>query len=218
MFKHLLIASTLFVSSQASVKMCFLKNHADPSTAEMTTLQGSGCEGATVQSLKSQGYSLEDIKMTNASNGFDYIFILKDGASQPTVVMQAPTQSHQATTQAVQQPQGAYFTKEDLRAELQKMDEEKQAKKIEQETVDSTAHGKELYEKKCQSCHKDGTISAYNTARPLKNLTLEDMQESIRDYVVGDKDNGIGLLMRPIASSLIKQDVEDIYNYLQSTK
>ena len=66
-------------------------------------------------------------------------------------------------------------------------------------------------------CHgKDANEEAYNTSRPLSNLTLDDMKVSIRAYGFDEKDNGMAMIMKPYADSLIFKDIENIYNYIQT--
>ena len=76
--------------------------------------------------------------------------------------------------------------------------------------------GEKLYNKTCVTCHGDGTISAYNAARPLATLSVEQIEESIRDYGLDEKDNGMAILMKPYANSLIDEDIVNVAAYIQT--
>ncbi|MEA3384384.1 MAG: c-type cytochrome [Campylobacterota bacterium] len=78
--------------------------------------------------------------------------------------------------------------------------------------------GEKIYNKTCKRCHGDGTISAYNRARPLASLNEDEIAESIRDYSLDEKDNGMAILMKPYANSLIDKDIKDVAAYIQTLK
>ena len=70
-----------------------------------------------------------------------------------------------------------------IMAKLEKKKVEEEKAKVEKELKDASIDDEKIYTSKCQNCHGvTGEKSAYNSARPLKDLSLEDMQESIKDY------------------------------------
>lgn len=79
--------------------------------------------------------------------------------------------------------------------------------------------GKTLYVAKCQSCHgKKAQKSAYNKSRALNSLTLEEMETSLRGYMMDEYDRGLAILMKPYAVSLSDKDVKDVYQYIQTLR
>jgi len=111
------------------------------------------------------------------------------------------------------------LSKEDLREKLQELKEEDQSKANKKQKLANIAKGKELYNLTCQKCHGvNAKKEAYNSARPLANLTLDNMKQSIQDYTLGEKDNGNAILMSPYADRLQSEDIVDIYSYLQTLK
>ena len=95
-----------------------------------------------------------------------------------------------------------------------------QEKKNQQKELDTLVEsGKKLFISRCVSCHgKKANEEAYGKARALNSLTLEDMQTSIKGYQDGNYDNGFAMIMSPIASGLLEEDVKALYKYIQSLK
>lgn len=202
MLKKLLLLSSVALFSNAAVTMCFLKDHSDPSTAQTTPLDGADCKSQTVEQLKNTGLELKDIKMKDSANGFNYVFIFDNATSQSST----PASS------------SVVITKEMLKEQIAQIQEENTQKEEAMSVQDSSTRGEKLYKSKCQSCHGNGTIAAYNTATPLLKLSKEDIEIAIRDYKLDAKDKGMAILMRPIAYSLIDKDIKDISNYLETLK
>ncbi|MGM0532996.1 MAG: c-type cytochrome [Campylobacterota bacterium] len=87
----------------------------------------------------------------------------------------------------------------------------------EQETIDRAAEGKELYTRKCQSCHgKNGRVKAYNKSARLDTLSLSEFEHAIIEYKNGDRKGSTAFVMRPFADTLTTNDVKNIHAYLQS--
>jgi predicted nuclease of restriction endonuclease-like (RecB) superfamily len=85
----------------------------------------------------------------------------------------------------------------------------------EKELKDSAIDAEKLYTSKCQNCHgATGEKSAYNSARPLKDLSLEDMQESIKDYKNGNKSSGNAIIMTPYANFIDYKELKGIHTYI----
>jgi cytochrome c553 len=89
--------------------------------------------------------------------------------------------------------------------------------KVEQEIKESATIAKELYTAKCQTCHgTNGEKSAYNSSRPLKDLSAEDMQESIKNYKVGSVNSMNANIMAPYANFIDYKEIKGINAYLKS--
>ena len=195
----LLSASSIF----ADTTMCFKENHQSMSTIENTPLDGGLCAGKnTITDMKAKGWNVDDIKISNTPNGMNFIYILK------TPVSQAVSSSNFSGNQA------------DMEARiLEKLEKKKEAEKkaIEVKAIqDAAINGEKTYVNKCQSCHgTNGEKNAYNTSRPLKDLSIEDMTVSIRDYKLGNKNSGNAVIMTPYANYVNENDIKGIYSYLQ---
>jgi len=197
--KSLYIACTATLLS-ASTTMCYKKDHIDPSTIDTVVLDGGECNGKlSVKDMKKKGYIVDSMKLQNGTNGLNYIYIFKKEFQNKKEVVTKSTISDAQLT-----------------AQLEKIAKAKELKKEKEAVVSSFEDGKKSYNRLCRSCHGDGTISAYNTARPLKELSLDDMKEAIRDYTNGTKDNGMAIIMAPNASLVTQKDIENIYKYLKT--
>lgn len=201
-----MIKNSLLILSSASLlaastTMCYKKNHLDPSTIGSVVLDGGKCDGKySLEDMKQQGYSVENLKLQNATDGLSYIYVLtkKDETSQKIVT--------------------SSITNDQLKTQLKAINEEKELKKEQEETQNTLKEGEKLYNATCKRCHGDGSIAAYNSSRPLNDLSLEDMQIAIRDYSNGSKDNGMAMVMTPYANSITSNELESVYNYLQTLK
>lgn len=190
----------------ASVTMCYKKDHMDPSTIETIALSGGECnDKLSVIDMKKNGYQIDSLKIQNGTNGFNYIYVFQKETSR--------TNSMQAVA-----PVTAGISEAELTARIENIQKKKIEKIKKEEAISSLANGKKIYDSTCKRCHEDGTTSAYNLARPLKEMSLEDMQISMRDYQNGSKDNGMAILMQPYATLYTKKDIEGIYNYLKTIK
>ena len=195
----LLSASSIF----ADTTMCFKENHQSMSTIETTPLDGGLCAGKnTITDMKAKGWNVDDIKISNTPNGMNFIYILK------TPVSQAVSSSNFSGNQA------------DMEARIMdKLEKKKEAEKkaIEVKAIqDAAINGEKTYVNKCQSCHgTNGEKNAYNTSRPLKDLSIEDMSVAIRDYKLGNKTSGNAIIMTPYANYVNENDIKGIYSYLQ---
>ena len=201
--KSLYVVCTASILS-ASATMCYKKEHLDPSTIENIALSGGECKDTySVNDMKKNGYIVDSMKIQNGTNGFNYIYVFQKDTVKNFESLSSGTNN---------------LTDAELMTRLEKL-QTKQKEKIEKEKViSSMVNGKTIYETTCKRCHGDGSISAYNLARPLNDLTLEDMQIAMRDYQNGNKDNGMAILMQPYASLTTKKDIDGIYNYLKTIK
>lgn len=188
----------------ASTTMCYKKDHLDPSTIENIALDGGKCAGKfSVTQMKKQGYVVDSMKLQNGTDGLNYIYIF---------------QKKMAKNEKMQQNMPIFVTNEQLKAQLKNIEKEKELQKVAENEASALEEGTKLYESTCKKCHGDGTIRAYNSARPLRELTLEDMQISIRDYINGSKDNGMAILMQPYASTITKKEIIGVHEYLKTMK
>ena len=196
----LLLGST---SLLADTTMCFKENHKSMSTIENTPLDGGICAGKyTVNDMKTKGWSVDVIKISQTANGMSFIYVLKTATAATT------TSSNFTGNQA--QMEANILAK----LEQKKVAEEKA--KVEQELKDTAVISKELYVNKCQSCHgENGEKSAYNTSRPLKDLSFEDMQESIKNYKIGKVDSMNANIMAPYANFVDYKEIKGINAYLK---
>ncbi|MGB3752078.1 MAG: c-type cytochrome [Arcobacteraceae bacterium] len=198
--KSLYLACTASLLA-ASTTMCYKKEHLDPSTIETIALDGGVCAGEkSVGDMKKNGYIIESLKLQNETSGMSYIYVFK---KQNEIKKEVVTSG---------------ITDEQLTARLEAISKKKEIKKVEEETVSSLENGENIYTSTCKSCHGDGSIRAYSTARPLNDLSLEDMEISMRDYANGSKDNGMAILMTPYVNLVTNEDLKSIYTYLQTLK
>ena len=61
-------------------------------------------------------------------------------------------------------------------------------------------------------------MEAYNRSRALNTLTLEEIKTSIKGYQTDQYDRGLAMIMKPYANSLMVEDIEAIYQYIQTLK
>lgn len=203
--KKVILSSILLLSSTiifAETTMCF-KENASMSTIENTPLDGGICNGKlSVNDMKAKGWSVDDIKISQSQTGMNFIYILKTAS--------APIQSSQFVGNQAQM-------EANILAKLEAKKEAEEKAKVEKELKDAAVIAKELYTNKCQTCHgANGEKSAYNTARPLKDLSVEDMQESIKNYKVGKVDSMNANIMAPYANFIDYKEIKGIHAYLQS--
>ena len=157
------------VSLFADTTMCFKENHKSMITIENTPLDGGICASKySVTDMKAKGWSVDDIKISQTANGMNFIYILKTASSaQATPVIAGNKADMEAR----------------ILQKLEKKKVEEEKAKVEKELKDASIDAEKIYTSKCQTCHgTNGEKKAYNTSRPLKDLSLEEMEESIKDY------------------------------------
>ena len=203
--KKAILSSILLLSSSyllADTTMCFKENHQSMSTIENTPLNGGICAGTnSITDMKAKGWIVDDIKISQSPNGMNFIYILK------TPVSQTVSSSNFTGNQA------------DMEARIvEKLEKKKEAEikaKEVQAIKDAAIAGENTYVNKCQSCHGvNGEKNAYNSSRPLKNLSIEEMSLAIRDYKLGVKNSQNAIIMAPYANYLNENDIKGIYSYL----
>lgn len=192
--KSILIGSCAVMLS-ANTTMCYKKNHLDPSSIETTYLDGGKCDGKlSVNDMQKSGYIIKDIKIHDATDGMDYIYIFTKSENN-------------------------LDSKLSIKNQLQQIKEEESREKISEKEKNDLAQGKKIYLSDCVSCHgKKAELEAYNSSRKLITLSVDDMIESIRDYNLDQKDNGMAHIMKPYADSLVTQDVKNVAKYINTLK
>ncbi len=198
-----LLASTL---TYAQTTMCFKENHNSMSTIETTKLNGGECKSQyTLTDMKKNGWQVDDIKITPTTSGkYNFIYILKINNSNTSFAINSNITEKQLEDKILKR----------LEEKKVKETKEKEIKRI----VNSKIKGKKAYISNCASCHgQKGEVSAYNVAKPLKDMSAEEISHAINRYT-NESDYGYGyeIMMRPIAANTRSQDVKDIKAYLDS--
>ena len=194
----LLLGST---SLLADTTMCFKENHKSMSTIENTPLDGGICAGKyTVNDMKTKGWNVDDIKISQNTTGMNFIYILKTANNTAAT---SNFVGNQAQMEA------------NILAKLEKKKVEEEKVKVEKELEEASIDAGKIYTSKCQTCHgTNGEKKAYNTGRPLKDLSYADMQESIKDYKSGNKNSGNANIMVPYANFVDYKELKGIHGYL----
>ncbi len=204
--KKTILSSMLILSSTtifAETTMCF-KENASMTTIESTPLNGGACNGKyTVNDMKAKGWNVDDIKISQSANGMNFIYVLKTANSSTQIVSPVTVGGSQADMEAR------------ILEKLEKKKEAEEKAKVEQELKEASIDAQHIYTNKCQNCHgTNGEKAAYNSSRPLKDLSLEDMEESIKNYKNGKVDSSNATIMAPYASYLDSKTIKGIHAYL----
>ncbi len=193
----LFLFGTLSLTSlQAETTMCFKEDHKNFTTIEKVNLDGGLCNGSkTVQDMKKEGWSVDDIKISNSN----YIYIFKKETTIDSVNM-------------------AELERKIIeRLENKKKEDKKQAGIERRERM--MVNGKAIYQNTCTRCHGEkAEKTPYNTARALINMNLSDFTLAIREYTLEKYDRGYAMIMRPYAITLNSQKIKEVYAYIQSIK
>jgi cytochrome c553 len=184
----------------AKTTMCFKENHISMTTIETTALDGGVCAShKNVQDMKSEGWSVDDIKIQTATKGNNYIYIFKKEEQNITSIDEEKLEQ-----------------KILYRLEKRKK-EEQEATKFKIYTKKSIS-GKKYYIKKCQKCHGLDGSQEYATARAINSLSLYEFKTTIKDYNLQQYDRGQGFVMYPFANNMDSNDIKNVYIYLESLK
>lgn len=190
----------------AETTMCFKENHKSMATIENTKLDGGLCGSSkTVNEMKNDGWNIDDIKISQANGAMNFIYIFKRGASNYVAsTTSAPT------TESSEAMEARILAK----LEKKKEEEEKTKKIVEQKNM--ADEGQKYYVNKCQVCHGDkGELEARGYSRPLKDLSVDEMKDSISGYTNGNYDRGMAILMQPISNGISHRDLEKVHAYLK---
>jgi len=196
----LLISSLSLTLLNAQTTMCFKENHKSMTTIEQTNLNGGECKGSlNVQDMKTNGWSVDDIKINKSDSGFNYIYIFKKASSYSS-------NFNTTSDKDLEEKILARIKKEE------KIKKELKAKKIAEGRFED---GKIKYTKTCQSCHGVKGENEYGTSRAINAFTLEEFQAIMRDYANGNYDRGQAMVMYPYTSTVTSEDIDNIYEYLK---
>ena len=201
--KKAILSTILLLSSTsllAETTMCFKENHKSMTTIESTPLDGGICNSKfSINDMKAKGWSVDDIKISQTATGMNFIYILKTTSSQVTPLVSG----NQADMEAR------------IVEKLEKKKEAEAKAKEVQEIKEAAIDGEKVYTSKCQTCHgTNGEKSAYNSSRPLKTLSVEEMSEAIKDYKVGKVNSTNATIMTPYANYLDEKTIKGIHGYL----
>jgi cytochrome c553 len=195
MIKRGLLIASLATAIMAQTTMCFKKEWQDPSTIETTVMDGGKCAGVnSIEQMKKNGWSIDDIKISSGKNGLDFMYILKKGV---------------VTT----------LNDTDLEARLNQIQDNREKAKEEAKKKEAALTGEKIYKHHCQSCHgKNGEIESSNTSRKINTMSVDEIKIAFRDYSNNDKDNGMAIIMRPYAGLVFGDDLDAVANYIQTLK
>lgn len=202
--KKAILSTILLISSTsllAETTMCFKENHKSMTTIESTPLDGGICNSKfSVTDMKAKGWSVDDIKISQTATGMNFIYILKTASTTQITPVVTGNQA-------------------DMEARIvEKLEKKKEAEakaKEVQEIKEAAIDGEKVYTTKCQSCHgTNGEKNAYNSSRPLKSLSIEEMSESIKNYKVGSVTSNNATIMAPYANYLDEKTIKGVHGYL----
>lgn len=155
--------------------------------------------------MKQNGWSSEDINIVKNGNALNVIYIFKKEEKLDKALIKQES------------------TNIDLEEKiLNVLEKKKEQEKVVEETnkkEENFASGKKIYLNKCQRCHgKRAEIEVYGSSRKLRDLSQEEMEDSIRGYQFNDYSRGKAIVMKPFADLIYLDDVENIYNFIQTIK
>jgi mono/diheme cytochrome c family protein len=194
----LLFISIISTFSYAETIMCFLENHKNLASLETTALTGSSCNNKSLSALKKEGWLVDDIKINNNN----YIYVLKKGSIQ----------SELSTSIDQDELEKKVLAKLERKQKEEKIEKELEAK------LKAANDGKHLYVNKCQTCHGEKGTELPSYSRSISSLSLDEFEDTITNYKNGSYDRGSALEMRPYAFAISKNEVNSVFEYIQSVK
>jgi cytochrome c553 len=151
--------------------------------------------------MKSKGWSVDDIKISQTATGMNFIYILKT----PTTVQAGATQfvGNQAQMEA------------NILAKLEQNKKVQEKVKEQEKIQEEATYGQSTYVEKCQSCHGvNGELIKGD--RAVNSMTVEDMQETLKDYTLGLNGKESSIQAPVHVSNLNNKTIRGIYAYLKS--
>jgi mono/diheme cytochrome c family protein len=154
--------------------------------------------------MKKKGWVVDDIKISQSANGMNFIYILKTPTSTAPVIAGNVSGNSEEMEARI----------------LAKLEEKKVAQekaKVEEELKEAAIDAENLYTNKCQSCHGINGETTKSGSRALKDLTVEQMEESIKDYKLGRIDRMTATTTAPIhTNNLDTKTIKGIHHYLNN--
>ena len=189
--KYILILVIFITTLTAKTTMCYKNGWDDPSNIEQQIFKGGECKGShSIDDMKNLGWKVEDIKLSTKNDNMNYIYIMKQTSSTMPLAVK----------------------KVDYKQVIAITKEEKEKKRLAEQLI----HGKKFYINKCESCHGKKGEDDSTSSRALNNLSLDELQRTIRGYQDGDYDRGTAIIMNIYASFSMKSDIEAVYIYLKN--
>ena len=75
--------------------------------------------------------------------------------------------------------------------------------------------GAEIYAKQCKGCHgADGAVAAMGTARPVKDLSLDETKAALAGYKNGTYGGQKKAMMEKVMKSLSDEDIASLAAYV----
>ena len=99
-----------------------------------------------------------------------------------------------------------------LKSEIKQAQMEIKKEKEDKKQIAALKNGKKIYDNKCAECHGFKGEEEPNTSEKLVGMDSDTFESSMRDYVLGEKDNGMGFIMKPY--TLMSQEMKDVIAYL----
>ncbi|XPV68149.1 MAG: c-type cytochrome [Halarcobacter sp.] len=199
MNKKLLIIIFSSLSLFAQTTMCYKENVTSMSGIDDIKLDGGDCQGdKSLNDMKELGWSVDDINITKANKGMNYIYILKN-----------ETQYSKNDIDKIEQK---------IVERLEKKKVEDKKRRIKEIKIKMSREGKVKYVQKCQSCHGEKGEVEYRTSRAINTLSLQEFITTIRDYDLRQYDRGQAIVMYPYANVLDSSAIKNVYLYLESLK
>lgn len=206
--KFFLLVSLSIIPLTASVTMCYKENITSPSKAENAKLDGGECAGAySAKEMKANGWKIKDVVFSKGNSGLNYTYLFEKVTSQAVDI-------DNAVNAAVVPTQN--ISNEELKAKIRAAQEEVKKEDKEKEKANILALGKDIYFSKCLSCHGSNGEKEPSTSTKLLGMDSGTFEASMRDYALGEKDEGAALLMKPYL--LLEDEYMAVSAYLQQIK
>lgn len=210
--KKTIISSLLLLGStslMAQTSMCFIENHSSMSTVESTPLNGGACEGKySISDMKAKGWTVDDIKISQTTNGMNFIYVLKS-ADHANV---APVAAVAVGSTAINQEQ----LEANIMAKLETKKIAEEKVKVQEELKAAQIDAKAIYTNNCQSCHGEKGEVVKSGFKAIRTLSTTDMEETLKDYKLGREDKASSIYAPAHVNYLDTKTIKGIKAYLDS--
>lgn len=193
-----IIALTFFSSIVfAQETICYKKDFTDIENIDIVKLDGGLCAGINSQTdMKNKGWV---IKTADIKKDY-YLFIFKKDNKELSGLNSVSK------------------LKSEIIKEIDDKKDEEIKNKEKEESLDKYTKGKELYLKKCASCHGDKGEKKTGNSRVLTLMSLEQLESTITGYKRGSYDLGDAREMKPYSLGVSSGDIVNMYEYLKKGK